>query len=160
MLPSKVLRMGIQKTPYQKIYELQTGLQEFAVDFKNCERQFDWLEISLVWDKSDKHSTVYDSYNAECAAKMIKSIELTNISDAYSTTNTMKFDTSNDTQKHMLWKQYIAWHCDGYRAAPISDYINNPVFQDLLLKLDYFGNKSNERVYIDLRDSPRYTNKI
>ena len=91
---------------------------------------------------------------------MIKSIELTNISDTYSTTNTMKFDTSNDTQKHMLWKQYIAWHCDGYRAAQISDYINNPVFQDLFVKLDYFGNKSNERVYIDLRDSLRYTNKI
>ena len=77
---------------------------------------------------------------------MIKSIELGNISDAYSATNTVKFDT----EKHMLWKQYVAWHCNVYSAAPISDYINNPVFQELLLESDYFDDKSNEKVYINL----------
>ena len=51
----------------------------------------------------------------------------------------MKFDISNDTQKHLLWKQYVAWHCNGYTAAPISDYISNPVFQELLLESDYFA---------------------
>ena len=40
----------------------------------------------------------------------------------------MKFGTLNDTQKHMLWKQYVVWHTNGYSAAPISYYINNPVF--------------------------------
>ena len=94
--------MGIQKAPYQKTYELQTGSQEFTVDFKGCEKQLDWLEISLVYDKSDKHFTIYNSYNGKCAAKMIKIIELANISDVYSAKNTMKFDTSNNTQKHML----------------------------------------------------------
>ena len=94
--------MGIQKTPYQKTYELQTGSQEFTVDFKGCERQLDWLEISLVYDKSDKHLTIYNNYNAKCAAKMTKIIELANISDVCSAKNTMKFDTSNNTQKHML----------------------------------------------------------
>ena len=74
--------------------------------------------------------------------------------------NTMKFDTSNDTQKHILWKQCVKWHCDRYSAAPISDYIRTPVFQELLLKSDYFGNKSNEKVYIDLRDGLGYTNEI
>ena len=39
-------------------------------------------------------------------------MNLANTSDAYSATNTVKFDTSNDTQNHMLWKQYVAWHCD------------------------------------------------
>ena len=52
------------------------------VDFKGCERQFDCLEISSVYGKSDKHLTIYSSYNAECAAKMIKSIELAKISYA------------------------------------------------------------------------------
>ena len=68
----------------------------------------------------------------------------------------MKFDISNDTQKHLLWKQYIAWHCNGY----INDYINNPVFQELLLESDYFGTKSDEKIYIDLRDSLGYTDEI
>ena len=72
----------------------------------------------------------------------------------------MKFDTSNNTQKHMLRKQYVAWHCDGYSTAPISDYIKKPVFQQLLLELNYFGNKSYKKVYIDLRDSLGYTNEI
>ena len=65
MLSSEVLRMEIQKTPYQKMYELQAGSQEFTVDFKGCNRQFDWLDISLLYNKSDKHLTIYDSYNAE-----------------------------------------------------------------------------------------------
>ena len=47
MLSSNVLRMGIQKTPYRKTYKLQAGSQEFTVDFRGCDRQFDWLEISL-----------------------------------------------------------------------------------------------------------------
>lgn len=33
LLSSKVLRMEIQKAPFQKTYELQTGSQEFIVDF-------------------------------------------------------------------------------------------------------------------------------
>ena len=76
---------------------------------KVCERQLDWLKIYLVYDKSDKHTTLYDSYNAKCAARMIKNIELSNISDTYSATNTMKFNINNDTQKYLLWKQYTAW---------------------------------------------------
>ena len=58
MLSSKFLRMGIQKTPYQKTYELQVGSQEFDVDFKGCERQFYWLEILLDSDKSEKKTTI------------------------------------------------------------------------------------------------------
>ena len=91
---------------------------------------------------------------------MIKKIELLNISDKYNATNMMKFDISNDTQKHLLWKQYVAWHCNGYTTAPISDYINNPVFQELLLESDYFSTKSDEKIYIDLRHSLGYTDEF
>ena len=104
------------------------------MDFTGCDRQSDWLKISLLHDKSDKHLTIYSSYNAKCAARMIKKIELSNILDVYSATNLMKFDISRGTKKHLLWKQYVVWHCNGYTAAPISDYINNPVFQDPLFE--------------------------
>ena len=93
-------------------------------------------------------------------SKKIKSDELENISEAYSVTNTKTFDASNDTQKHLLWKQFIAWHCNGYSAAPVSDYINNPIFQELPLEKDYFGDSSNKRIYIDLRDSLDHTKEI
>lgn len=65
----------------------------------------------------------------------------------------MKFDTSNNTQKYLLWKQYFTWHCNGYNAAPISDYINNLVSQKLLLETDYFGAEYDEIIHIDLWDS-------
>ena len=91
---------------------------------------------------------------------MIQSIELSNISDAYSVTNTMKFDINDYTQKHLLWKQHIAWRCDGYTNAPISDYINNPVFQELLPENTYISNTSDERISIDLRESLGYTNEM
>ena len=71
MISSKVLRMGMQKTRYQKTYELQEGSQEFTVSFKGCNRQFDWLEVLLVYDKSDKLLTIYDSYDTECAGKKV-----------------------------------------------------------------------------------------
>ena len=108
LFSARVLRMGVQKTPYQKTYELQVGSQEFTVDFQCTNRQFDWIKISLLYDKSDKHLTSYYSYNAECTCKLIKSLEFANISDQYSSTNTLKFDTDNDLQKHLLWKQYLA----------------------------------------------------
>ena len=93
-------------------------------------------------------------------SKNDKKIELSNISDAYSATNMIKFNISNNTQKYLLWKQYVAWHCNGYTAAPISYYINNPVFQELLLESDYFGTKCHKKIYIDLQDSLGYTDKI
>ena len=78
------------------------------MSFKGCEGQFDWLEKSLVYKKSDKHRTIYENYNAEYPARMLKNTQLSNISDAYGTTNTMKFDINSGIQNHLLWKQYIA----------------------------------------------------
>ena len=74
MLSPKVLRMGIQNTPYQKRYKLKGGSQESTVNFKTYNRQFDCLEISLLFNKSHKHLIIYDSYNAECAARMIEKL--------------------------------------------------------------------------------------
>ena len=67
---AKVLRMGVQKTPYQKTYELQVGVQDFTTNFIGANRQFDWVEILMVFDKSDKHLTIYDSHNAECTSEL------------------------------------------------------------------------------------------
>ena len=60
--------MGAQKTPPQKTYEINTGQDSLEVEFLGANRQFDWIEISIVYDKSDKYTTIYDSYNRELAA--------------------------------------------------------------------------------------------
>ena len=41
----------------------------------------------------------------------------------------------------------------------MTDYINNPVYQELIDEEDYVENKSDERIYLDLRVSSGYTNK-
>ena len=33
------------------------------VDFLGANRQFDWIEISIVHDKRDKHTSINDSYD-------------------------------------------------------------------------------------------------
>ena len=70
---------------------------------------FSWLGISLLYGKSDKYLILYKSFNAKCVARMIKSVELSNISDANSATNFLKYNINNNTQKHLLWKCF-AWH--------------------------------------------------
>ena len=46
--------------------------------------------MSLVFDKSDKHTTIYNSYNVKAAAKYIKSFKLSNFSEIYSLPNKKK----------------------------------------------------------------------
>ena len=82
--------MGAQKTPIQKTYEINVGQDSINIDFLGSNRQFDWLEISKVYDKSDKHTTVYDNYNVELVSKYIKSVKLSNSTQIYSLTNEKK----------------------------------------------------------------------
>ena len=89
MVPKKILRMGAQKTPLQKTYEISTGSGSLNVEFLGSNRQFEWIEISIVPDKSDKHTTSYDSYNRELASQEIKSLKLTNFTEFYSKNTTL-----------------------------------------------------------------------
>ena len=54
----------------------------------------------------------------------------------------------------------MAWHTDGCSTAPLTDFMNNPVAQELKDKEDYFSDDSDERIYIDLRNSNGYTHKL
>ena len=76
IVSKKILHMGVQKTPIQKTYEIAGSSDSINIYFLGSNRQFDWLEISLMFDKSDKHTSLNDSYNAELAAKYIKSVKL------------------------------------------------------------------------------------
>ena len=57
--------------PYQQSFEVNKGIQAIKIDFKGLNRQIEWLEISLVYDISEQHLTIYDSYDVELAAKLI-----------------------------------------------------------------------------------------
>ena len=87
MVSKNILRMGAQKTPIQKTCEIQKGSDSLNVEFLGANRHFDWIEITIVPDKSDKHTTTYYSYNREMAAQLIKTLRLSNFTELYSLTN-------------------------------------------------------------------------
>ena len=153
MVSKKIIRMGAQKTPIQKTYEIKAGSDTLNVEFWGANRQFDWLEISIVNDKSDKHTTIYDSYSREVAAQKIKTLQLSNFTETYSLTNEKKYSIDNLTQSHLLYKQFVAWNCNGSSVAPLTDYMDNPIFRELPDEEEYFSLKSDERMYLDLRAS-------
>ena len=93
----RILRKGAQRTPIQKTHRINMGHNSLNIDFLGANRQFDWIELSIVYDKSNKHTSIYDSYNAELAVKTVKSIKLYNFTEIYSLTNEKKYDTNNLT---------------------------------------------------------------
>ena len=96
--------MGAQRSPIQKTYEINVGQDSLDIDFLAFQSQFNWLELSIVYDKSDKHTAIYDSYNIELAAKTIKFVKLLNFTEVYSLTNEKKYDIDNITKKTFIVK--------------------------------------------------------
>lgn len=98
--------MGVQKTPIQKIYEISVGSDSLSIDFLGVNRQINWEEISLVFDKSNKHTTQYDSYDVELVLKSIKLVKLSNFTEIYSLANKKqrKYDMDNLIEKYLLYK--------------------------------------------------------
>ena len=50
MVSKKILRMGAQKTPLQKTYEISKGAKSLNVEFLGSNRQFEWIESTIVHD--------------------------------------------------------------------------------------------------------------
>ena len=87
--------MGTQKTSIQNLYEINIGQDSLDIDVLGANRQFEWIELSLVYDKSDKQTIIYDSYNVEMTSVIVKLVKLTNFTEVYSLTNGKKFDIDN-----------------------------------------------------------------
>ena len=123
--------MGAEKTPLWKTYEISKGTDSLNVEFLGSNRKFDWIEISIVPDKSDKHTTIYDSYNRELAAQEIKTLKLSNFTEIYSLTNEKKYNLDNLTQRHLLYTQFVAGNCNGSSLASLTDCMNNAIFEEI-----------------------------
>ena len=159
MISNQILRTGLKLSPYQKSYELIAGAQSKTFTFTNAFKQFEFLEFSLVFDKSDQHLTKYDSYNAETAAVDIKYIRLQNASNTYSEFNTIKFDLTNEEDRYVLYNAFVAWVTKGSSIVPEADYLHNKTKQELPNRNTYFTD-SDEKVYFDIRRSKGYTGEF
>ena len=90
------------------------------------------------------------------AAQLIKTLQLSNFTEIYSLTNEKRYNIDNLTQKHLLYKQFVAWNCNGSSVAPLTDYMDNPIFRELPDEEEYFSLKSDEKLYLDLRATSGY----
>ena len=79
-------------------------------EFVAANLQFNWLLILIVIDKSDEHQTIYDSYYMELA------------------NNKLKFDRIDNSEKYLLYIQYLAWVCNGCLIASLKEYSSTPIF--------------------------------
>ena len=46
---------------------------------------------------------------------------------------------------------FVAYYYDGCSMAPLTQYKNNEIKQELTKEKDYFSSKSDERLYIDTK---------
>ena len=125
------LRQGVLPSPYQQPCEVNTGTQSFTCTFKGVQRQFDWLEISIVYDKSFQHMTIYDSFDLELASILIKTIKFENTSTTYSLTGKLSFDLEKEDDKNILSKMLVGKACEGCSTAPLAQYKNNEIYQEI-----------------------------
>ena len=103
----QTLRMGVLPSPYQLEFDITTGKQSLTVTFKGAQRQIEWLEIFLVYDKFYQHLTIYDSYDLELAAKLIKSVKFENTSTTYSLTGKLQYDVNKNDELDILIKCFL-----------------------------------------------------
>ena len=159
VVSENLLRTGKRKTPLQKSYELAAGAQSKTITFNNAFKQFSFLEISLVFNRSDHHLSIYDSYNSEVAATNIKTIKLQNALNTYSEFNTAKFDLEDEKDRYTLYNAFVAWVTNSSSIVPKSTFMYNKTRQELPNRNTYFTD-SDERVYIDIRRSKGYTGEF
>ena len=55
---------------------------------------------------------------------------------------------------------FVAYYYEGCSAAPLTQYKNNKIKQELTKEKDYFGDDSDESLYIDMRYSKGYTSEL
>ena len=157
---SSALRQGVFLNPYRQNFEIAQGSQTQIVKFDNLPTQIEWLEISLVPEKSYQHLTSYDSYDVEEAAQRIGNIKLTNVNQVYDSYTTDKYDLTDEDDKMKIYKNFVAYVTNGCSTASLVDYRNNDIFKELITFDKYFGGTSDERVYVDLRRSKGYTKEL
>ena len=86
-------------------------------------------------------------------------LKLENVSTTYSVTGGLVYDTDNEDHKPWLYSVFVAYSCYGCTTAPLTEYINNEIFQELPKERNYFNN-IDETLYIDMRRSKGYTDEL
>ena len=72
----------------------------------------------------------------------------------------MSFDLEKDDDKNILYKMLVAKACDGCSTAPLTQYKNNEIYQEITEEDKLTDNETDDRIYIDMRRSKDYTDEL
>lgn len=93
--------MGVKKHN-SKNHIISLEVQSYTAEFVAANIQLDWLKISSIYDKSNKHTTRCDSDNLEFESTFIQNVSIESASNTYSVAKKLKYNISDDTEKHAL----------------------------------------------------------
>lgn len=80
------------------------------------------------------------------------------MTNMYSIANEIKHNINGNTQKYLLYKQFLAWNCNSFLIAPLTDYANN---QSNIPRVTCGKkNSASERLCFDLKASKGCTGKL
>ena len=99
-----------------------------------------------VYNKSFQHTTIYDSYDLELASKIIQTIKFENTSTTYSLTGKLLFDMEKEDDKNILYKMLVAKACDGCSTAPLTQYKNNEIYQEITEEDKFSDSQTDGRI--------------
>ena len=55
---------------------------------------------------------------------------------------------------------FVTYNCNVCSTAPLTQYKNNPIYQDITPEEEYRDNSRDDRIYIDMRRSQGYTAEL
>lgn len=142
------------------MFQMNVGPQSFQNLFKGAQRQLEWIKISLIYEKIYQHQTICDSYDVELAAKFIQSVQLENFSSTYRLTGQLEYDVKKEDDMQLLYQMLIAYNCDGCSTAPLTQYKNDEIYQEITQRDEYGTSDKDHRVYIDMRRSKGYADEL
>ena len=75
-------------------------------------------------------------------------------------TGKLSYDLEKGDDKYWLYCILAACTCGGYSSAPLTQYINNPIYQELTEEDEFTENERDDRIYVDMRRSKGYTDDL
>lgn len=55
---------------------------------------------------------------------------------------------------------FIAYNCDGFSTAPLTQHKSNKIYKEITKQDEFATDKTDERLYIDMRRSQWYTEEL
>ena len=81
-------------------------------------------------------------------------------STTYSITGKPFFNLEKDEEKNILYKMLVAYNREGCSSAPLTQYKNNEIYQEMTEEDEFTTNSKDDRILTDMRRSKGYTDEL